>query len=117
MSELEVTLDKLRAHEGVEHVILLGRDGLVIQDRGETERNEETIAARIPAVAASCAALGTAAARGDFATAVLEFERGVATVVALPDDLLLVVLIRRGVGFAPLLRELRRERERLGSLL
>jgi predicted regulator of Ras-like GTPase activity (Roadblock/LC7/MglB family) len=117
MSELEAALANLRQHPGVDHLILLGRDGLLIQHVGPDGGDEEAIAARVPEIDAACAALGTAAERGSFATAVLEYEHGVAIVVTLPGDLLLAALIRPDVGFAPLLRDLRRQRERLSELL
>src|SRR3954447_25501445 len=34
MSELDDALDRLRGHPGVEHVLVLGRDGLLIQHAG-----------------------------------------------------------------------------------
>ncbi len=116
MSELDAALQRLRGHDGVEHLILLGDDGLVIQHLGGNG-NEEPVAARIPGLSAACAALGTAAGTGRFHTAVIEFDQGVAVVAALSGDLLLAAMVRGDVGFAPLLRELRNERGRLAELL
>jgi predicted regulator of Ras-like GTPase activity (Roadblock/LC7/MglB family) len=116
MSELDTALSRLRSHSGVEHLILLGRDGLVIK-HVDGAGNEETVAARIPGIVAACEAFGGSARLGRFATTVLEFEQGVAIVACLSGDLLLVVLVQPGVGFAPLLRELRRERTRLIDFL
>jgi predicted regulator of Ras-like GTPase activity (Roadblock/LC7/MglB family) len=117
MSELDTALAELRAHPGVDHLILLGRDGLVIQHLGSGEGDEETVAARVPGIVVAARGLGAAASRGSFITAVLEYDSGVAIIVALPGDLLLAALVRRDVGFAPLLRQLRRQRDRLGQLL
>jgi predicted regulator of Ras-like GTPase activity (Roadblock/LC7/MglB family) len=118
MTELDTALEGLRAHEGVEHLILLGRDGLVVRHAGSGSADEETIAARVPGLAAACEALGRAAgAQGRFSTAVIEFDHGVAVVASLSSDLLLSIQIRPGVGFATLLRRLRQDRLRLIELL
>ncbi|MEX2570612.1 MAG: roadblock/LC7 domain-containing protein [Gemmatimonadota bacterium] len=117
MSQLQSTLERLGEHEGVEHVVLLGGDGLVIQHVGLGVTEAETVAARIPGLASASQALGTATGQGDFVTAALEHESGVTIVVALSGDLLLAIVIRAGVGFAPLLRDLRSQRARLIDLL
>lgn len=116
MSELDTALTRLRGHDGVDCLILLERDGLVVKQIG-ANGTDESIAARIPGLVAACTSLGDAAGHGDFATAVLEFESGVAIVTALAGDLLLAVTVRPGVGFAPLLHELRRQRAHLIEFL
>jgi hypothetical protein len=50
-------------------------------------------------------------------TAVLELDDGVAIVTTLSPEMLLAILVRSGVGFTSLLRELRRERGRLAELV
>jgi predicted regulator of Ras-like GTPase activity (Roadblock/LC7/MglB family) len=116
MSELEAALARLRGHPGVEQLILLGSDGLVIQQI-DGPGEEETVAARIPGIAAACESLGRASGTGRFATAVLEFEQGVVIACALSPELLLAARIQPGIGFAALLRELRRERAHLIELI
>ena len=116
MSELESALDRLRGHAGVNDLILLGRDGLVIRHVG-TGRNDEPVAARVPGITAACAALGAAAGTGSFSTAVLEFDAGVVIVTILSAEMYLALLLRPGVGFAPLLRALRQERRVIAQLL
>jgi CheY-like chemotaxis protein len=66
----------------------------------------ETVAAMAPGVVAACTAFARAAGRGAFATAVLELADAVAIVTSLPPDLLLAIVLRPRVGFAPLLAEL-----------
>lgn len=117
MSELDSALNQLRAHDGVELLILLGSDGLVVRQLGAQPGEDESLAARIPGLTAACEALGRTLERGRFLTSVLEYERGTAIVLTLASDLLLAVLLRPGVGFAPLLRELRSQRNRLIELL
>ncbi|HEX2189107.1 MAG TPA: roadblock/LC7 domain-containing protein [Longimicrobiaceae bacterium] len=117
MSDLDQALASLRGHEGVEHVLVLGRDGLLIQHSGDGELDAETVSAMVPGIASAAAGLGSAAGRGGAATVVVRFDRGVAVVDVLSPELILAVLLREGVGFAPLLRDLGRERDRLASLV
>jgi predicted regulator of Ras-like GTPase activity (Roadblock/LC7/MglB family) len=117
MSELDRALELLWDHPGVERLVLLGRDGLVIRQLGDGVSDAEALAARIPAMATACSAVGRSAEQGSLDTAVLEFDRGVAIVLSLSADLLLAVLIRPDIGFGPLLRQLRRDRNRLLELL
>jgi len=117
MRDLRSALGRYREYPGVEHLVLLGRDGLVVQHAGWTHADEEAVAARVPGLAVACDALGRSAGRGEFITGVLEFEGGVVVIAALSGDLLLAILLQGGVGFAPLLRRLRHERQGLVELL
>lgn len=117
MTQLDTALSSLAAHPGVEHLLLLGRDGLLIRQHGADSVDADVVAAMVPGVASACTALADAAGRGGFSTAVLELEQGVALVCALSADLLLALLLRPGVGFAPLLREVRGQRGQLAELL
>jgi predicted regulator of Ras-like GTPase activity (Roadblock/LC7/MglB family) len=118
MSDLDPILRRFAAHEGVEHVLLVGRDGLLVRrEGGAGALDVDTVAALLPGVAAACEGLADAASLGSFASAVLEMDRGVTIVVSLSRELFLAVFVQPGVGFAPLLREARRERFRLAALL
>lgn len=117
MSELDQALASLRGHEGVEHVLILGRDGLLIQHAGSGELDAETVSAMVPGIAAAAGGLASAAGRGSASTVVMRFQHGVAVVDVLSPELLLAVLLCDGVGFATLLRDLGRDRERLASLV
>ncbi|HEX7242390.1 MAG TPA: roadblock/LC7 domain-containing protein [Longimicrobiaceae bacterium] len=117
MSELDRALASLRAHPGVEHVLVLGRDGLLIQHSGEGGLDAETVTAMVPGIASAAGGLGAAAGLGAATTVVVRLESGVAVVDVLAPDLLLAVLVREGVGFAGLLRDLARERGRLAALV
>lgn len=117
MSELDAALDALRAHPGVEHVLMLGRDGLLIRHSGDGTLDAETVSAMVPGLAAAASALGGAGGVGQAETVVVKLERGVAVVTVLSDDVLLAVLLAAGVGFAPLLRELGARRDALAALV
>ena len=117
MSELDQALDRIRSHPGVEHVLVLGRDGLLIQHAGAGHLDAETVSAMVPGVAGAAAALGGATGLGPALTVVVRLEQGVAVVQGLSDEVLLAVLLRGGTGFAPLLDELASGRERLATLV
>ena len=118
MTKLDEILRELKSHEGVEHIILVGRDGLLVQDLGDDDpRAREMVAAMLPGVADACTAAGLASDKGPFATAAIEFGAGVVIVSSVTPDLLLAAVVRAGVGFAPLLRALRADRARLAAIL
>jgi predicted regulator of Ras-like GTPase activity (Roadblock/LC7/MglB family) len=118
MSRLDEVLSRMKTHQGVEHIFLLGGDGLLVRHIGEPRTLEvDTVAAMIPALGVACASLGRVGELGAVSTAVVEFEQGVVIVVALSRELFLTVVLRQYVGFSELLRELRRERAALARLL
>ena len=116
MSELDQALDRIRSHDGVEHVLVLGRDGLLIQHVGPP-LDADTVSAMVPGIAMSAGSLGQASGLGPASTIAVRLEEGVAVVQALSDEVLLAVLLRGGVGFAPLLRELGESRQSLAALV
>ena len=117
MAPLETALDDLLAHPGVEDVLVLGRDGLLIQHAGNGSTDSETVSAMVPGIVAAAGDLGRASGRGGASTVVVRMERGVAAIQELSADLLLVVLVDEGVGFAPLLREIHQRRHDLAGLV
>jgi predicted regulator of Ras-like GTPase activity (Roadblock/LC7/MglB family) len=118
MTPLDQALSRLMDFPGVEHLLLLGQDGLLVRHLHREEPLEaETVAAMTPGVVAACTDFARSAGRGAFATAVLELADAVAIVSSLPPELLLAIILRPGVGFAPLLRELGQERTRLATLV
>lgn len=103
--------------EGVEAVVILGRDGLLIDGRTAGEQDGEHLAALTPAIASAAERLGHAAHRGALITAVLEHERGMAVVFSISADALLLVLVHSTADVGPLLYELRRHRANIASLV
>lgn len=116
MTDLERALAEIRGFDGVEHVLLVGDDGLLVQHHGGAGLDVEAAAAMLPALLGAAAGLG-AVAGGALRTAVLELDAGVAVVQPLSRELVLAVLLARGVGFAPLLRRLRADRAALAALV
>lgn len=117
MSDLDAALDAIRGHPGVEHVLVLGRDGLLIQHAGAGALDAETVSAMVPGLASAANALGGAAGLGSADTVVVRLEGGVALATVLSDDVLLAVLLREGVGFAHLLHDLSARRPALAALV
>ena len=117
MPPLETALASLAAHPGVEHVLVLGRDGLLIAHTGGPGLDAETVSAMVPGIAAAASSLGRAAGQGDASTVVVRLDDGVALVSVLSAEVLLAVLLRGDAGFAPLLRELSRRRGELAGLV
>jgi len=117
MTQLDSALHALRAHAGVEHVLVLGRDGLLIQHSGEGELDAETVSAMVPGLAQAAHGLGSSAGMGAAVAVVVQLAAGVAVVSVLSDELLLAVLLRSGVGFAPLLRDVGERRGTLATLV
>jgi predicted regulator of Ras-like GTPase activity (Roadblock/LC7/MglB family) len=115
MADLDRTLEDLRGHPGVDHVLILGRDGLLVRHLGAEPLDTDTVSAMVPGIATTAGQVGEASGLGDFSAAVVELERGVAVVVALSDELLIALLLQPGVGFAPLLTRVRRDREVLAA--
>jgi predicted regulator of Ras-like GTPase activity (Roadblock/LC7/MglB family) len=117
MSDLDAALDSIRAHEGVQHVLVLGRDGLLIQHAGSPELDAETVSAMIPGIASATQGLASAAGAGQASMVVARMDGGVAVVSVLSPEILLAVLLDANVGFAPLLRDLAQRHEQLASLV
>jgi predicted regulator of Ras-like GTPase activity (Roadblock/LC7/MglB family) len=75
--ELVATLAK---RDGVEAVLLLGRDGMVIDGHCLPGLDLDQLAAHVPPLVTSADELSATAIRGGLVTAVLEYERGYAVV-------------------------------------
>jgi len=110
-------------HEGVEAVLVIGRDGLLVDGRsGSAPVDLDALAAHLPRVLDAVAALGGAVGdgatgQGDLVSTVMEFEQGLALAAVLSSDASLLVLLGRGANAAPLLYDLRRFRGRIASII
>jgi predicted regulator of Ras-like GTPase activity (Roadblock/LC7/MglB family) len=107
----------LRNREGVEAVIVLGRDGLPIDGRTSDGLDSENVAALVPPIVESCSRLGEASGRGGFGFGVVEFDHGLAVIGGLTSDTLLAILVQPQVNIGQLLFELRRHRAAIAQLL
>src|ERR1041385_912508 len=107
----------LRQRPGVDAVLVLGRDGLLIEGFAAPGLNNEDLAARVPALVAEAETLGRATVQGALNTAILEHQKGYAIVAALADDTLLLILLRPSADLGGLLFDVRRYRGNIASLI
>jgi predicted regulator of Ras-like GTPase activity (Roadblock/LC7/MglB family) len=101
----------------VEAVIVLGRDGLLIDGRTEPDLDAEHLAAITPGLASAAEAVGQAAGRGSLVTAIIEFERGMAIASSVSADAMLLVLVHPSANVGSLLYDLRRHRANIASIV
>lgn len=117
MATIRDVVRALAQREGVDAVIVLGRDGLTIDASTKDGVDPDGLAALVPSVVAACARLGNAASRGDFGMGAVEYAGGLAVVCTLSADALLAVFVRPNVNVGSLLYELHRHRSAIASLL
>ena len=117
MATIRDLVGALRQREGVDAAVVLGRDGLLIDSETSGSVNAESVAALVPSIIAAAEEFGAHDSRGALATAILEYEQGIAV-----DR---VALHRRApararqpiANIGQLLFELRRNRENMSSLV
>lgn len=107
----------LRQRPGVDAVLVLGKDGLLIEGFAAPGLNTEDLAARVPALVSEAESLGKSTVQGPLSTAILEHQRGYAIVSALADETLLLVLLRQSADLGGLLFDVRRYRGNIASLI
>ena len=117
MPTIRDLIQALGARDGVDAVVVVGRDGLPIDSHASNGIDPENVAALLPSVINGMQDLGSAGARGDFGTAVLEFRQGLAVVSVLSADALLIILVRPSTNVGSLLFDLRRHRSAIAGLL
>jgi hypothetical protein len=102
---------------GVEAVVVLGRDGLLIEGQTSERLDAEHLAALTPSIVSAAESVGTATSHGGLVTAVLEFERGVALVSSVTSDAILLVVVHPSADIGSLLFDLRRHRANIASIV
>lgn len=117
MANLAEVVRALRQREGVEAVVVVSGDGLPIDQVGGEAGNADALAALTVTLAREAGRLSDAASRGDFTTAVLEYDRGLAIVARLGSEHWLLLLVAGDVNVGPLLHQLRRHRPALTAFL
>jgi uncharacterized protein len=117
MASIRDLVSALRQREGVDAVILLGRDGLLIDSQAAQGLSPEDLAARIPPIIGPADELGVAAGRGEVVTVILEHRQGLAIMSVLSAEAILLVLVQPGANIGQLLYELRRNREQIAALV
>ncbi|HLV25223.1 MAG TPA: roadblock/LC7 domain-containing protein [Gemmatimonadales bacterium] len=116
MASITDLVAALRRRDGVAAVVVLGRDGLLIDGQAD-ELAADDLAAHVPSIVSAADELGAASRGGGLTTALLEFNGTLAIVSVLSTDALLLVLTNPGSHIGPLLFELRKHREQIASLV
>src|SRR5882762_826989 len=117
MATIRDVVEALSRSNGVDAVVVVGRDGLPIDSRVANGVDADSVAALLPTAIKHMAQLGDAGGRGDFTSAVLEFGGGLAVVAVLHADALLIVLVQPATNVGALLFDLRRHRTAIAGLL
>jgi len=109
--------DAIQERPGVQGVVIVGADGLVIETHDASHDNADAIAARVPGVVTAARQLGDAVGDGDFQLALLEFDAGFGVVLRLTPAAMLFVATSREVALSELLFDLRRHRAPMAALV
>jgi predicted regulator of Ras-like GTPase activity (Roadblock/LC7/MglB family) len=117
MATIRDVVEALSRSTGVDAVVVVGRDGLLIDSRVGNGVDAESVAALLPSAIKLLSQLGDAGGRGDFNSAVLEFGGGLAIVAVLNAEALLIVLVQPATNVGSLLFDLRRHRTAIAGLL
>jgi predicted regulator of Ras-like GTPase activity (Roadblock/LC7/MglB family) len=117
MPTIRDVVKTLGQREGVDAVIVLGRDGLTIDAHIADGLDPDGLAALVPSVVSACSRLGAAAGRGGFGMSVVEYDQGLALVSEITPETLLTVFIKEGTNIGGLLYELQRHRAAIAELL
>lgn len=107
----------LQQRDGVEAVLLLGRDGMLIDGRAAPGVDLEQLAAHVPPLATASEELSATASRGALVSAVVEFERGFGVVTTLSADAMLLVLLKPSANLGALIAEIRQHRTHIAALV
>ncbi len=117
MPTIRDVVQALGSRDGIDAVIVLGRDGLIIDSRVRDGLDSESLAALVPSVVESCNRLGDASEKGEFGMGVVEYTQGLVIVTDLTSESLLAILVQRDTNIGNLLYELKRHRASIAQLL
>ncbi len=106
----------IRQRPGVDAVVVLGRDGLLIDSQSKVAVDAEGLAARVPGIVASADDIGLATGKGEMRIALVEHENGYAVVSSVGDDALMCVLTSPAADLGSLLYDVRRHRDSIARL-
>jgi len=116
MASIRELVQVLRQRDGVDAVIVVGRDGLVIDGASETTYDADALAVLVSPMTTAAMDLGHQARAGALGILVAEYDHGATITMALSVDAFLFLLVRHGADLGGLLYELRRHRSHLSAL-
>lgn len=106
----------IRRRPGIEAVVVLGRDGLLIDSQSTVDLDAEGLAARVPGIVAAADEIGETTGKGAMRIALIEQEGGYAVVSSVGDDAVMCVLTTHEADLGSLLYDVRRHRESIAKL-
>ena len=107
----------LSRRDGVEAVVLLGGDGVLIDGWSNPGFDLEQLAAHVPRLVSASGELAATSARGGLVSGVLEHERGYAVITTLGPEATLLVLVHPNANLGALIGDLRRHRSNIASII
>ena len=109
--------DAIQQRPGVQSVVIVGADGLVIETHDASHDHADAVAARVPGVVTAARQLGAATEDGEIQLVLLEFDNGFGVVLRLTPAAMLFVATSREVALSELLFDLRRHRAPMAALV
>lgn len=117
MATIRDVVQVLGQRDGVDTIVVLGRDGLPIDSFTRNQTDVEGVAALVPSLVNACNALGSSAARGEFHACVSEYAGGLVVIAVITHEAIIAVFSRPEANVGNLLFELRRYRSAIAGLL
>jgi predicted regulator of Ras-like GTPase activity (Roadblock/LC7/MglB family) len=117
MPTLRELTEAIQRRPGVQTVVILGADGLVIETDHTGHDHAEGVAARVPAVMMAAQHLGAASQLGEPQFLLLELERGYGLIFQLSSNATLFVSTSTDVALGELLYDVRRHRAPMAALV
>lgn len=117
MATIRDVVQVLGQRDGVDTIVVLGRDGLPIDSFSRNQTDIEGVAALVPSLVNACNALGVSAARGEFNSCVSEYGGGLVVITVITPEALIAVFSGPDADVGKLLFELRRYRSAIAGLL
>lgn len=117
MSTIRDVVQAFGEHDGVDGILVLGRDGLPIDSVCPKGVDADNLAALVPSMVSACNQLAEAGNRGPFNAGVAECANGFVVVTTLSSEAYLALLVQRDANLGSLLYELRRYQSAIVGLL
>jgi predicted regulator of Ras-like GTPase activity (Roadblock/LC7/MglB family) len=117
MPGLREVVQHLVQRDGVDAVLVVSADGLIIDHATRSGSDPEPLAAILPALTQCASQVGNLAAGGRLTQALFEFGNRQLVLSALGDDVHLVIVTAPDVNIGALLYDLRRHQPALAELI
>jgi predicted regulator of Ras-like GTPase activity (Roadblock/LC7/MglB family) len=117
MAGLRDVVQHLVERDGVEAVVVVSGDGLIIDHATRSGLDADAVAAMIPALVQCASQVGAAASGGALSNAVLEYSGRLLVLTSLNDGNNLLILTAANTNIGSLLYDLRQHQPAIANLL